>query len=127
MEEGVDGNDALAECEGGGTGSVCRSGDAVRRWPSAAPSSCCFSGPSKTDDRMGDVGGKASSAGFRRCLTRFGDPEGLAGRRSGEESARLATSKPGMDLVRDMVGMARLAVDFDLVCEPDRGDVVLGR
>lgn len=96
-------------------GRACFSGEAVRRCPRVAPSNGCFSGPSNTDDRIGDVGGNASSAGFLRCLIRFGDPCGLAGRRSGEYRARLATSNPGIDLVRDIGGGARLAVDLDLM------------
>lgn len=109
-----------------GAGKTLRSGEAVRRCPMAAPSCSIFSEPSRTEERIGDVGGKASSTGFLRCLTRFGEPEGLDGRRRGEDNARLATSKPGMDFVRDMLGRLRLAVDFDRVCVPERGDVVLG-
>lgn len=65
--------------------------------------------------------------GFRRgALFLLGDPEGLAGRSRGEARMRPAPSTPGIDLVRDMVGGARLAADLDLTW-PERGDVVLGR
>lgn len=125
-DDGVDGNDIL---EGGGrtgAGKTCRSGEAVRRCPREAPSCCNFSDPSRTEDRMGEVGGNASSTGFLRWRTRFGEPWGLDGRRSGEDRERLARSKPGIDLVRDMLGRLRLAVDLDRVWVPARGDVVLG-
>lgn len=39
---------------------------------------------SRTEVRTGDVGGNASSTGFRGVRTRLGDPEGLAGRSCGE-------------------------------------------
>lgn len=39
---------------------------------------------SRTEVRTGDVGGNASSTGFRGVRTRLGDPDGLAGRSCGE-------------------------------------------
>ena len=45
-------------------------------------SPCRCSG-SRTDVRTGEMGGKASSAGFRGIRIRLGDPEGLPGRRWG--------------------------------------------
>jgi hypothetical protein len=64
--------------------------------------------------------------GVRRGLLLLGEPEGLAGRR-GEDKTRPAISMPGIDLVRAMVGGARLAADLDLVWNPESGEVVLGR
>lgn len=41
----------------------------------------CLRSGSRIEVLIGDVGGKASSAGFRGMRTRLGEPEGLAGRR----------------------------------------------
>lgn len=46
--------------------------------------SCICSG-SRTEVRTGEIGGKASSAGFRGIRTLLGDPEGLPGRCWGEK------------------------------------------
>lgn len=40
----------------------------------------CLCSGSRTEVRMGEMGGKASSAGFRGIRTLLGDPEGLPGR-----------------------------------------------
>lgn len=45
----------------------------------------CLRSGSSTDVRTGEIGGKASSAGFRGIRTRLGDPEGLVWRRWGEK------------------------------------------
>lgn len=126
-DEGVDGSEEN-DCADGGM--AWRRGDAVRRCPMMVPSCCCGcccrSPPSRTDVRTGELGGKASSAGLRRCLVLLGDPEGLSGRSSGAGRIRPATSNPGMERVRDMGGGAKLAADLDRVWVPESGDVVLG-
>ena len=78
--------------------------------------------------RMGDEGGKASSAGFRGVRTRLGDPEfdGLAGRSCGEYKMRPEPLTPGMDCVRPMAREA-LAADSEREWPPDSGDAVRGR
>ena len=83
---------------------------------------------SRTDVRMGDVGGNISSMGFLGFLTRLGDPDGLAGRIiiCGEKRIWPAPFTPGMLCVLDMGGASE-AVDLDLECAlPDKGEVVLG-
>ena len=115
MEAGVDGSGDMAFVTGG---SACRRGDEVRLWwPLMAAvdpgvgelflSGNCLS-CSRTEDRTGEVGGKTSSAGFLLGLCLLGDPEGLAGRSSGDDRIRPAPSMPGIDLVRDIGGGARL-------------------
>lgn len=89
MEEGVDGGsmgmEPVLECV------TLRRGDDGRRIRAGVLVEIPMTGEllllsgwrrsgSRTDDRMGDVGGKASSTGFRGIRTRLGDCEGLAGR-----------------------------------------------
>ena len=118
-DEGVDGSETVELTMGGTDG---RNGDDVRPRASTAGGSR----ESRTEVRMGEVGGKTSSAGFRRGgLVRPGEPEGLEGRRNGR--ARPLPSRPDMDLVRAIEGRARETADLDRVWVPARGEVVLGR
>jgi hypothetical protein len=71
--------------------------------------------------------GNTSSTGFLGVRTRLGDPAGLEGRCSGEESMWPAALNPGKDCAR-VIGCARaLVVDFDLKCPREYGDVFRGR
>lgn len=89
-------------------------------------SPCLLSG-SRTDERTGEMGGKASSMGFLGIRTRLGEPEGLAGRRCcGEYKMWPEPLTPGMDCVRDMGG-ARLVVERDREWAPESGEALRGR
>lgn len=118
-DEGVDGSETVELTMGG---ADWRIGEDMRPRASAVGGSRA----SRTEVLIGEVGGKTSSAGFRRGgLVLPGEPEGLEGRSSGR--VRPPPSRPGMDFVRAMEGGAREAADLDLVWVPERGDVVLGR
>ncbi len=91
-----------------------------------------------TETRVGDMGGKASSTGFRgvratgaRFLLGEPEPEGLSERAWDDDELRRmcpAPLTPGRDWVRTMGG-ARLMADRERTCwePPDNGDVVRGR
>lgn len=97
---------------------------------------------SRTEERMGDSGGNASSRGFRGVrwppeAEREGDPggppEGLSGLPKapprGDSRTWPEEAKPGMDWVRDMGGGSRLAAEREREWRPaaDRGEAVRGR
>lgn len=88
--------------------------------------STCLLSASSTEVRIGESGGKASSAGLRGVRFLLGDLAGLAGRRGGGYNMRPVPSTPGIDRVRPMLGTVKLAADLDRVCVPDRGEVVRG-
>lgn len=90
-------------------------------------SSGCLFSLSKTEDRIGEVGGYASSIGFFDTRVLLGEPKGLAGRNTGGYIIRPEPSTPGIDRVRPIAGGARLATDLDRPWPPDRGEVVRGR
>lgn len=89
MDEGVDGmavREPVLECDRFRRGEEGRRRRALVDTPRLGELllSLCRRSGSKTDDRTGEGGGKASSAGFRGVRTRLGEPDGLAGRIWGE-------------------------------------------
>ena len=86
----------------------------------------CLLSASSTEVRIGESGGKLSSAGFRGTRVLLGDLEGLEGRTRGGYIMRPAPSRPGIERVRPILGTVKL-VDLERVCMPDRGEVVRGR
>lgn len=66
--------------------------------------------------------GKISSTGFLSARFRFGDPLGLAGR-CGDKLRCPAAFTPGIDDARAIGGAKALAVDLDLKCPREYGDV----
>jgi len=82
---------------------------------------------SKTETRVGEEGGKASSVGFRGMRIRPGDPVGLSGRVWGAYRRWPVAFVPGMDWVRAMGGAKPLAADRDLTWLLDSGEDARGR